>query len=294
MLSNQKENNSFELSWDFRKSLVFVNINKKEENKDVIKFQKTQDLDILEIIYHRRVPSLQIWARKYAYLVNDFDDMYGELTYHFVKSVYGYDHKRGSFNTFLFSTLLYCIRNKKSREEARKRRPYGVKIDDARNFVLSLDHNYNQKDGAENNLKDILKDVKSENKIAKDICLIETIKILSRDDKNIGLFLKKLSEGGTVTSLLRDIRTKHGKIKISKIQAKKLNLKKRCNRIVSNLIKDKNDICDKFQLVKYHIKDLDKLHYTIEMKKTLETDKIMKTIRKLRRNKDKYLEILQG
>jgi len=284
------ENGQNELSRDFRKSLLFVKVNRKEEDQDVIDFQRTQDMKILTRIYNRRVPSLQIWARKYAYLENNFDDMFEELTFHCIKAINGFNHKLGSFNTFLFSTLIYCIRNKKSRGNAQKRRPYGVEVNETSNFLLSLDYNYSSNGDADLTFKDTLP--APDTKTKDDHRLLETINILANGDDNLKWFLNGLSEGGSISSLMRNMKTKQGRIKLNNIQTKKINPKRRCNKVISDIIKYEKKIVDDFNLVDYQVINADKLHYTIEMKKTQESDSVMKSIRKFRKQKVKILETL--
>jgi hypothetical protein len=57
------------------------------------------------------------------------------------------------------------------------------------------------------------------------------------------------------------------------------------------MIKDKVD--GAFSLIKYSIED-NKLIYSIEMKKTTETDKILKTLRHIKRNKNSIVTKIKG
>ena len=282
-------------NWGPNSNALYVSINRKKENQDVVLFQKTGDIKILERIYHRRVPNLQILANKYKYLTSDSEDMFEELTFHFIKTVHGYDPKRGSFNTYFYSSMLYCTRNLRNNKKAKKRRPKGSDPDSIANFTLSLDYNYNTKDGSDSTLKDVIaNDLASEDSTMDRLCLEETIDLLANENVNVKSFLKKISDGNSVSALLKECKTKEGKIKISKVQGARLDTKRRCNRIVTNLIKNKTNIDEDFKLVNYHVVDLNKLHYKIEMKKTAEADFLMKTIRKLKKDREHLLQKIKG
>ena len=125
--------------------------------------------------------------------------------------------------------------------------------------------------------------------LSRNLSFDETMRILSCQDSAMEEFLGKIVSGWTMASSLKAMRTKRGRVKITRSQAKKLSGNRRCNRIVSDIIKEKKNIDDPFSLVSYYVKTPDKLCYEIEMKKTLETDSIMKNIRKLRRNRKAVL-----
>ena len=292
----------------------FKEIDKEEENKNVIKFQKNKSLEILEELYLNRVPTLKKWAWDYHYLDDSVDDLFSELTQVFIRTVHKYKrHKRTKkyygkkittvtpFNTYLWFALDHYIKNLMSRKRAKKRRPIGSDPNSISNVTLSLDFSYDTKGESNNTLKDIIAndlgfDTKDDENITKQIYLDETIDVLASEYPNIKEFLKRLSAGNTIAALLREYKTKQGRIKISKIQANKLN-KRKCTRIVSGLIKSKTRINDDFCLVNYYIKKGTKLcylHYQIEMKKTEETDFIVKVIRKIRKNRDHLLNIIEG
>jgi len=280
-------------SWSDEEREAFK-IDRNKEDKDVVRFQKTGDVKIFERIYEERVPTLKVWARKYYYLSDDSDDMYGELTYYFSKAVLKYNKSRGSFNTCLYTFFQNCIRNLRNSKLAKKRRPINSDPYKVSNHTLSLDYNYNTKDGDESTLKDILADEMVTNAEASyNIQLVESINLLSKNDPAASGFLKKLSNGITLSSLIKELKIKKGRLKISKIQAKKLSQKKRCNRIVSNIIQDNTGL-NRFLVVDYKITPSNRLYYTIELDKTYESDLMMKLIRRLRRNKEFVLNKLQG
>ena len=269
-------------------------IDRDKEDSDVVCFQKNGDISLFDKIYEIRIPSLKVWARKYYYLSDGSDDMYGEFSLSFSKAVLHYDKSRGSFNTCLYTFLKNCVSNLRNGKLAKKRRPKDSDPLKIKNYTLSIDHNYSTKEGEESTLKDILSDdMGSHVDVSHGMQLHESISFLSKDDPTIKSFLKTLCDGSTLSSLLKNLKTKKGRLKISKAQAKQLNQKRRCNRIVSNIIQDKTEL-DRFYLIDYKITPFNKLHYTVELDKTHESDLMMKTVRRLRRDKDFVIKKLQG
>ena len=59
-MTDEAKKETENISYDFRKSTSFIKLNRKQENIDVVKFQKTKDVKLLEKLYHQRIPSLQI------------------------------------------------------------------------------------------------------------------------------------------------------------------------------------------------------------------------------------------
>lgn len=281
--------------WKFNDYSTFVKIDRNHEDKLVEAFQKCGDINVFEEIYSARIPSLQIWARKYRYLMESQEDMFGELSLYFTKAVYKYKKDRGSFNTCLYTFFLNCIRNLRMGKLAKKRKSINSDPNSISNLTLSLDYNYNSKDGSGSTLKDVIANkLKNESDVDKNIRLEETMNILSKHHPEIKGFLRRLSDGYTLSALLKECKTKNGRIKISRSEAKRLDTKRRKNKIVLEIIKDKTDYNKGFQVVNYEVVNSNKLNYTIELKKTKESDLILKTIRKLRKDKDLLLSRMEG
>lgn len=285
---NSKEcrNKNHSQYFDFSSSTSFVDIDFKQENKDVELYQKTKDPELLEKLYIQRIPTLQIWAQQYGYLVDSNEDMFGELVPQFLRAISKYERGKGSFNTYLFKSLQNCIRNKYSRGRAKKRVPYGMEAMSSCLFLLSMDYDYNQKEGDHSTLKDVLSSkILTGDKITNDIGLRESIQIICQQDEHMKDVLKRISDGDTLASIIQDAKTQKGKIKISKAQANIIKKKKRNKTVVSNLIKKNTDIKTKFGLVQYNVLGENDLHYTICLHKTKNADRILKSMRKFRRNK---------
>ena len=159
-------------------------------------------------------------------------------------------------------------------------------------MLLSLDYTYGTKDDTALTLKDVIACEITTDKsyISKNITLDETINILSSNDQVLKDFFTKLSNGSSITALLKEYKTVNGDMVIDKEEAKKL-AKYKCKKIVSDMIKEKVD--GSFSLIKYSIED-NKLKYSIEMKKTTETDKILKTLRHIKRNKNSIVTKIKG
>jgi len=298
MLTTSNSNDE-SIDWmDINDELSFPQVDKKKENENVICFQKTGNKTILEELYEERVPTLQVWARKYYYLKDSKEDMFQELTQVFIRTVHGYRSKRKCkvgrktvlrstpFNTYLWYSLGNYVKNLNSGLHAKKRTPKGV----SGNFLLSLDYSY--KDGdSETTLKDRLSNsmTSKENSLDR-IYFDEALDLLSYKDKKVKSFLKKIGDGTNITALLKECRKSNGKIKISKVDSKNLNVKRRHNRMVKNLIKKKGKIGVKFSLLSYQIEKPSFLCYEIEFKKSSEADYVAKIIRKLRKNQDLFAD----
>ena len=290
--STRFDNNYEKKRYD--KSELFPHLDREQENRDIIEFQETKDLKILEKAFNNRVPTIKVWASHNFYpgLVPSVEDLFAELSYVFVKAAYNYDKTRGSFNTLLFTFFLNRIKNLKSSKYAKKRKSdeYTGPLN---GMLLSLDYTYGTKDDAALTLKDLIACEKTMDKayISKDITFNETINILSENDDTLKDFFIKLSSGGSMTSLLKEYKVKRGEIEIDRDEGKKL-AKYKCNKIVSNIIKEKID--GDFSLIEYKIDKENKLSYMVEMKKTEETDKILKAIRSIKRNKDSIVTRIRG
>jgi hypothetical protein len=272
----------------------FPELDRNQENKDIIEFQKTKDLKILEKAFKNRIPTLKVWANQNFYpgLVSSVEDLYAELSYVFVKAAHNYDINRGSFNTLLYTFFLNRIKNIKSSKHAKKRKS-NEWTGPLNSMLLSLDYSYNDKDGSLLTLKDLIASEPTNDKayISKNVTLDETIRILSSDDPVLKSFFMKLSEGDSMAALLKEYRTKKGEICLDKRNANKLKRYK-CNKIVSDMIKDK--VNGEFKLVEYEVGDTDKLSYQVEMKKTEETDKIIRAIRDIKKNKESFVTRIKG
>ena len=279
------------IAWHLPENSKFVEIDRKQEDANVILFQKTKDRTIFEKLYQDRIPTLQFWARRHYYLTDSKENMFGELRYCFMKAVLKYQKNRGSFNTCLFTFILNYIRNLKTGKKAKKRKPEGADPESMNNFVLSLDYSYGNDDGEGMSLGDILSDKIEDRRSAADqIHLEETLDILSNRNGFVKKFLKALSAGNTLGNVLKASKIKRGSIKIKKNAFNLLKKKKKSKKIVTDLIKENMKTETQFSVVSYKIHAPNMLNYTIEMKKTKESDLILRAIRKLRRNKESILE----
>lgn len=269
----------------------FVEIDRKKEDKNVAIYQKTKDREIFDNLYKDRIPTLQIWARQYYYLMDSKEDMFGELSRCFYKAVMNYKKNKGSFNTCLYTYLINHIRNIHIGKQAKKRIPQFLSEEiNKYNFMLSLEYKYNNKDGSENALKDLIIDPKYDtNSMLGRMDLEETVNYLSHGCPTVRGFLRKISAGSTLASALKEYKTKTGYINVGRKIAQKIENKTRCKSLVKDIIRHKMDI-DCFSLINYHVEKYNKLFYTIEMKKTQETNLILRAIRKLRKNKEVLAE----
>jgi len=272
----------------------FPELDREQEDNDVVEYQKTKDLNILTRVYENRIPTLKAWASKNYYpgLVPSVEDLFAELAYVLVKAADKYDSTKGSFNTLLFTFFLNRIKNLKSSRYAKKRQSIEWKGAIGK-MILSIDLNYKDSEGGnEMTLKDTIasEPTKDKSYISKNIVLDETIRVLSNNDPLLKSFFVKLSEGDSMASLLKEYRTKQGEINIGKQDIQKLK-KYKCNKIVSEMVKEK--ISGDFKLIEYKVED-HKINYKIEMKKTDETDKIIRAIRAIKKNKNNLMYKISG
>ena len=270
-----------------------VIIDRKLEDDAVCRFQQTGDTAILEDVYIKRIPTIWKWTNDhYNPSLTNFskEDLFSELSSVFVKAACDYEKKRGAFNTCLFTFLLNRIKNIKSSRHAKKRcsKEYDGPLS---GMILSLDYSYSDKDGTEVTLKDILDDTRhGPEQIPKNMHFEETLQILSKENQDIKGFLRQLSEGDSLSTLIKQYKTKDGFIRLNCSMSKQKRLPA---KTVSNLIRERVRPKYGFRLLNYKVR-ANKLLYRIEMKKTDETDMIVKTLRKLRKNKAKYLTEIVG
>jgi len=273
---------------------TIVVIDRDQEDTAIEQFQKTGDLKVLEEVYKQRIPTIRSWANKHYYpgLTYSVEDLFEDLSVVFVKAAEKYERKRGTFNTCLFTFLLNRLKNIKNSKHAKKRLPEEFE-GPAISMILSLDYPYNTSDGSEVTLKDI---IPSNNPTATDFVLTntymeETLNVLSHNDQNFKEFLTRIGEGNSLVSLIREYKIRKGTIKVSTAQAKRLG-KRKCKKVVASLIKCKVD--EDFTLLGYEVEGDSRLRYEIELKKTMETDLFLKSLRELRKNKEVYRKKLEG
>lgn len=267
-------------------------IDREQEDRAVLEFQKTGDINILEEVYQKRIPTLKSWAHKHYYpgLTFSVEDLFEDLTLVFMKAAEKYDKNRGNFNTCLFTFLLNRLKNIKSSKYAKKR--ISAEYEGPLNgMILSLDYNYASNSSNENSeitLRDMIPCTESPTWAKTSID--ETLEILSKKDNSFKDFLKKIGDGHSLVSVLREYRTIKNKINISLKQAKNLE-KKPCVKTISDLIK--SEIDQDFKLLSHKIKN-NQLIYEIELNRTKQTDAFIKSLREIRKNKDYYRKKIEG
>lgn len=265
-------------------------IDRDQEDRDVVKYQKNGDEILFEKIYNARIPTIKWWTRKYHCVMGSYSDMEGELRYYFVRAVNAYDKKRGSFNTCLFTFFLNRIRNIITKRASNKRMPKGAKSN-LDNFVLSLDYGWDKtKDEggiAESAFASKLID-RNFKKISDDMSMTETVSVLSKGNPFLKEVFHRLGEGHTISSVLQDAKTRNGRIKVSRNKLKVLRNKKHCKTMVSKIIKKDVKVKSGFSVIGYKI-EKNKISYVIRLKKTKESDEILRVIRKLRKKRKELM-----
>ncbi|MFA7219433.1 MAG: hypothetical protein WC119_02935 [Synergistaceae bacterium] len=286
-----------QINWDDEKEIKnIVVIDRSQEDEAVEHFQKTGDLATLEAVYRQRIPTIKSWANKHYYpgLTFSVDDLFEDLSVVFVKAAEKYDRSRGTFNTCLFNFLLNRLKNIKNSKHAKKRKSDEYQ-GPAIGMILSLDYEYNADDGAEVTLKDIIpaNNPTETDYVLTNMYMEEALDVLSHNNPEFKEFLSKIGEGSSLVSLIRQYKTKKGSIKVSPVDAKRFRTKK-CNKMVSTLLKDKKITKEDFTLLGYEVDSKNRLRYEIELKKTKETDQFMRSLRELRKNKEFYREKIKG
>ena len=268
---------------------AFEQIDNDKEDKDVEKFLETGDERIFEEIYKNRKETLAIWARRWHYLMDSEEDMLGELNFYFSKAVFKYDRskskqKKGIFNNLLYTLLTNCIKNLQIGKLAKKRTPVGANPFYKQGFLLSLDYQYDKSEDS-GTLMNILENKSSGNdNPIKSMCLEETLDTIS-NDKETKSILRDISNGETISSIIRDRKIVKGEIDINNYQSEMLRKKGSHHREICKIIKNKMNIDKKFSVVNYSANKKNKLQYIIEFEKTERADFVLKTIRKIRKNK---------
>jgi len=263
------------------------NVDRKEENRLVDEFQKSGDVEILEDVYIRRIPTLANWALRFYYpgLEISIDDFMEELSIVFIKAANKYKIEKGSFNTCLYTYLTNRIKNMKNSTHAKKRRPenYDGPIS---GILLSLDHSYSNGGDGEKTLKDFLdaKEGRYHKRALSETHFKDTVNVLSSGNDILKEVFVRLGEGSTLSSILKGYKTVKGSINLTKDEINGLdNSSLKDILIVQKKIEGSNFVITNFNLV-----DL-KASYTLEFDDTEETKLIKKSIKKIRTNKDEYI-----
>jgi hypothetical protein len=288
---NDSDYKNMKVALDFINTDNKVVIDREQEDKDVVLYQETKNKDLLGKLYLNRIPTLQFWANKNFYpgLTTSVEDLFGDLSVVFIKAVSKYNKKRGSFNTCLFTFLLNRIKNMKNSQHAKKRisEEYSGPLS---GMMLSLDFSYDDKDGAEATLKDIIPEDK---KTSEDnINFNEIVNILSKNDLILKDFFLKIGEGHSLAYLLKQSKFKTGELHIDLSQYDLLKTR-RNKSLVKKILKDKGVFETDFTLVNYTLGCL-KINYTVELNKTKEFMVISKAIREIRNHKEYYVSKLKG
>jgi len=282
---------------------------KNEENLAVAKFQEAHDMSIMEKIYLNRVPTLKWWATKNKYLDNNsYEDVLGELTKIFVRTVYKYKTAREKeddkgkmktvkthFNTYLYYALDHSMCNLYNRRLAKKRCPLEMDVENISSILLSLNFSYGDGD-SEFTLQDVIPDEATgwDGKVVDSICFNETLDVLHAENEPdyIREAFVKLSEGNSLASILKEHNVKKGYIPIDHNQVERFKQISNKN-VVKKLVADRRSLEQPFELVGYEVQNK-RLRYIIEFGKTTASESIVKKIRSLRRNKDSYMRHIRG
>ena len=258
-------------------------IDRNQEDADVLEYQKTGDMDLLTKIYRNRIPTLKAWSQKHFYpgLCSSIDDLFSELSIVLVKAVESYKTKYGvAFNTCLFRFLLNRVKNIKSSVHAKKRKSDEY-TGPASGMVLSLNYAYGDSD-SELQLQDVISSGRPEDIPSHG--LDDLLTNWAGNNCLVKDFLYKVSNGDSVTALIRDAKRKEGELPITPVQHQLLE-KRRNKYMVKKMLVDNQRYDQKFQVLDYELGD-DSVKYCVELRHTPESDLLTKTVKHLRENKD--------
>lgn len=294
-IPQSKEQNDIESALELLNNDKEIIIDRDQEDADVTRFQKTGDLNILERVYKNRIPTLKSWASKNYYpgLTTSVEDLFEDLSVVFVKAAQKYKKKRGAFNTCLFTFLLNRIKNLHNSKYAKKRisEDYEGPLN---SMVLSLDFSYGDNDGSDLTLKEV---IPGKTDAEESLGFRDSISFLSKNDPLLMEFFKKICDGNSLACVLKEYKTRNGSIDLSGNKPELRKLSKRKNKkLVSKIIKSRNILDGAFKLLEYQLVQNGgkQLKYKVEMKKTKETDFIIRFIRDLKKHKEYYVSKIKG
>jgi len=275
------------------KAMPFLDLNtRKQENNDVIKFQKTRDQALLEKIYLNRIPTLKVWSNRFYYLAEtkESEDLFSELSQVFIKTLDGYKHKRKikingktiskktPFNTYLYYSLDNYIKNLRNSKNAKKRTPLDEEGNSIpQHFVLSLNYGYDGKNNVDGTLMDVIeKSLSVENNILKNMSFEEMLCILSESNPQFKETLRKIAHGHTINALIKDCNKENGFVLSG--------MKNVGKRMVKKIIRKNNGISESFNLLDYTVKN-NGIAYVIQYKTKNRVNNILKMLRYFKKNK---------
>lgn len=279
---------------------VTNSVDRDEEDNLIREYQKTKDEDILSELLALRTPTLSFWTDKYSYLSSSKEDLFSEFQRVWYKCVTRYEYeakdrvvkdkfgrleldengitktrkKKTNFNTFLFSSLLYHVRNKVKKKYSKKRTDLnGIPF---QHNIVSIDEDMGNDSDGSFTLHDILEssNVHAHQKMSAD----EIIEFISEGDQEVAEALRLLAFEPNIKRLSVAAKTKYGNVPLEKSARDKLI---KGNKSAVNTLKkmiQKNDNIDgDFQIVSYQVYT-NRVQYEIRVKDTRLQKKIMKII----------------
>lgn len=260
-----------------------VDIDRDEENEKIAEYQDTNDLAILQEVYLQRVPTLKHWTvtNWYPGLALSADDFFAELTLVFLKAANYYNRERGSFNTCLYTFLVNRIKNMKNARHAKKRSPkeYDGPLS---SLLLSLDYEYYEKDGHSVKLSDLIEQDAEDHEGINEIQLHDILRTLSDGDDALYDVLLRISKGSTISGALRPLKVREGHVQYNGKDIQEEDVR----RLISE-----NLGSDKFKIMSYSVNN-ESISFRVEMKKTQEFAEVNKKLKRIRRQKDRYMDML--
>lgn len=289
----------------------FKSIDRNEEDDLVNAYQKTNNMETLNKLYEIRKQTLQIWAKKYAYLRMSEEDLLSDITMIWQKCVQQYEYKpqkrtvrtkngkivtnngkrktifkRTPFNTFLYTSLRNYMSNISKRQHSKKR------IDDfgrpQESHLMSLDYEYdtNKGDAKKICLRDTLvsHEPGTESKYSTDTMIDE----ISKGDQDIKDALRRFVSDSHVKKISNACQNIVEQIQVSKQDAEIFNGHKGiAKKRLKNIINDSNKYSKGYKLLNFRFDNINKI-VTFEVKRK-DTRVLRKTTHALEKYKEKLL-----
>lgn len=249
-------------------------IDRSTENELIQSYKKTKDPNTLMALYHLREPTLIYWTRKYTYLVDNPEDIFSEFRSVWYKCVEHYEYeakerlvkdkhgklvldkrgkkqkrmKRTDFNTFLYTSLVYCVRNIIKKRYSKKRTTAdGIPCHYS---TISIDKEISHEDDSFT-LHDVLP--ARENFSANLMSTEEIIELFAEGDEEIMRTLRLLAYEPGIKKLSMASRLRFGALEITPKERELLQKgSKRAVALLKRRIK-KDTEHDDFRLISYQV-----------------------------------------
>jgi hypothetical protein len=255
---------------------VTQEIDRDEEDKLIQEYKKTKDEKTLLQLYGLREQTLAYWTRRYSYLSDNMEELFSDFRSVWFRCVERYEYgarqrvvkdrkgrlvldkggktkkrlKRTPFNTYLYTSLTYWVRNLIKKRYSKKRTDiHGIPSTD---ILVSMDGDIGTSSTEPFTLHDIL--TKKIPHVSSDMSTDEIIDLFADGDAEIKRAMGLLAYDPNVKKLSVAARMKSGEFNISKREQDALvNRKKRSISALKQRIKKMGTCGSDFKLMSYQV-----------------------------------------